>query len=473
MLNNFKYLISFIILFCSIFIGFCVFASANHLEIIYPHNNAIIRANSTFFIGNTNPKATLTINGQSAKVYANGAFVRVFNLNKGKNTIELKSVLNNDIKIKKITLTVPEAAKASTNKEPFKECYQTLIVTSDETPLRTTPYGDRLTPVKKGVIFNSIGTINNHYKIKLNENKYAYIIKNSSQIYDKEYIKEQKLNQIFFDEDSKYIIIKIPVKQAALTEINTNLSKISVRLMNTDLNFKNYIIKSPYIKIFNFAQDTFNITLSSTNLNGYDYYYKDNNFILKIRKPFSSGLRGKTIVIDPGHGGKECGSIGPTGVPEKDINLSISKYLQEALEKKGATVIMTRYKDEYVDLYERVKIAQIADADIIISIHNNALPDGGNPYITHGTTTYYYHAQAIKLATSVQNNLLKATGFNNLGIKHSSLVLTRPTLPIGILVEVGFMINPFEYEKLLMPSNQKAYAIGILNGLEEYFNLQN
>ena len=134
---------------------------------------------------------------------------------------------------------------------------------------------------------------------------------------------------------------------------------------------------------------------------------------------------------------------------------------------------MTRTADEYVDLYERVKIAQDVDADIIVSIHNNALPDGENPYITHGTTTYYYHPQATKLATCVQNNLLKATGFNNLGIKHGSLVLTRPTLPMGILVEVGFMINPYEYEKLLIPSNQKSYAVGISNGLEEYFNFSN
>ena len=130
---------------------------------------------------------------------------------------------------------------------------------------------------------------------------------------------------------------------------------------------------------------------------------------------------------------------------------------------------MTRNGDEYVELYERVKIAQINEADILISIHNNALPDGQNPYVVHGTSTYYYHPQAYKLAQCVQNRLLEKTKFQDHGIRKGSLALVRPTMPVSILVEVGFMINPFEYADLLVPENQKAYALGILNGLNDYF----
>ena len=194
-----------------------------------------------------------------------------------------------------------------------------------------------------------------------------------------------------------------------------------------------------------------------------------NTFILKIRKPFKQGLRDKVIVIDPGHGGKECGAMGPTEVPEKTINLEISKYLKQELEKSGATVIMTRSTDDYVDLYKRVDIAKKADADLLISVHNNSLPDGKNPYEEHGTTTYYYHAQAAKLANKVQQGMVNSTGFDDKGIKYGSFVLTRSTMPLSILVEVGFMINPFEYEKLLMPKYQKIYASGIANGIKEYF----
>jgi len=144
-------------------------------------------------------------------------------------------------------------------------------------------------------------------------------------------------------------------------------------------------------------------------------------------------------------------------------------HLKQKLEKNGATVVMTRDEDNYVDLYKRVDIAKKYDADILVSVHNNSLPDGKNPYEEHGTTTYYYHSQAENLANKVQQNLVKATQFDDKGIKHGSFVLTRPTMPVCILVEVGFMINPFEYEKLLMPKYQKIYALGIANGIKEYF----
>ena len=143
--------------------------------------------------------------------------------------------------------------------------------------------------------------------------------------------------------------------------------------------------------------------------------------------------------------------------------------MKQELEKSGATVIMTRSADDYVDLYKRVDIAKKADADLLISVHNNSLPDGKNPYEEHGTTTYYYHGQAAKLANMVQQGMVKSTGFDDKGIKYGSFVLTRPTTPLSILVEVGFMINPFEYEKLLMPEYQKIYATGIANGIKEYF----
>ena len=146
--------------------------------------------------------------------------------------------------------------------------------------------------------------------------------------------------------------------------------------------------------------------------------------------------------------------------------------IKNILEKKGAIVVLTREEDNFVGLYKRVEIANAHDADILISIHNNALPDGQNPYVIHGTSTYYYHEQALDLANIVQNELLKATGFINHGVKHGSLVLTRPSMPMSILVEVGFMINPFEYEQLLVPNNQKAYAMAICDGLRKYFDFE-
>ena len=473
MLNNLKHFFYIFIVLCVFVLGLNVYAVHNHLVIVYPRDGAVITANSTFFIGNTNPKATLTINNKPVKVYSNGAFVRVFDLKQGENLITLKSNFQNDLKEKNLRIFV-KPAQASGNNENINKFYplKKKLIVNEETPLRQTPYGNRLTPVKKGVIFEAIGVQNNHYKIELDKDKFAYILKSATHNYSKNYIKNQILDKIFFTEDAKNIIIKIPLKQFELVELEQKDNKLSVKINNAQLTFNDYIVKSPYIKNFEFNNNRFVVELLSNGFYGYDYFYEQGCLVLKIRKPFSKGLRGKIIAIDAGHGGKELGSVGPTQVPEKDINLAIALYLKNILEKKGAIVVLTREEDNFVGLYKRVEIANAHDADILISIHNNALPDGQNPYVIHGTSTYYYHEQALDLANIVQNELLKATGFINHGVKHGSLVLTRPSMPMSILVEVGFMINPFEYEQLLVPNNQKAYAMAICDGLRKYFDFE-
>ena len=467
-----KFFIILLVLFCTFTIGFYVLAYNNHLELIYPKNKAIIKADSTFFVGNTDPKATLTINNKPVKVYSNGSFVRVFDLKKGKNIIVLKSTLKDDIKIHKIELTVlNNSNKKKLNFSKFTPLDMSLVVTEEETALRTTPYGDRLTPTKKGVIFKTSGISNQHFKIELTPNRHGYINKNAAKLSVENKLENQILKTITFNETSKEIRVEIPFLQPAIVEINANSNILSVRADKTKMEFEKYTVKSPYIKNFNFREDTFTIELEGNHLNGYDYYYEKNNFVLRIKKPFKRGLQGKVIVIDPGHGGKEFGSIGPTGIAEKEINLKISKYLKELLVAQGAKVIMTRTEDQFVKLYDRIEIARKANADILVSIHNNALPDGQNPYIIHGTSTYYYQPQAFKLAKCIQNNLLKSTGFKDNGIRHGNFAITRTSMPVSVLVEIGFMINPFEYEKLLIPVNQKSYAEGIKNGIEEYFKL--
>ena len=307
MLNNTKHFILILFLIVYFVCSIVVYAAANKLVLVYPRNGATISADSTFFVGNTNPKATLTINGKPVKVYANGAFVRVYNLQKGKNLIVLRSVLNNEVKEKKIILNVPHPSKSrSVAPQPkLKPLDAVLQVIVDETPLRETPYGNRLTPVKKDVIFKTQGLLNKHYKVSLGNGKYAYIAQSSAKVSNIQKLAPQVLNSISFNEDAKNVIIKIPMDYPTITELSTEKNIIKVRLLNTKQEFQNYSIKSPYVKSFDFNNDNFSIEFLSNNFNGYDYFYEDNNFILKIRKPFKRGLRGKTIAIDAGHGGKE------------------------------------------------------------------------------------------------------------------------------------------------------------------------
>ena len=173
------------------------------------------------------------------------------------------------------------------------------------------------------------------------------------------------------------------------------------------------------------------------------------------------------ITVDPGHGGKENGAIGPTRIPEKDINLAISKKLKTVLEKEGAKVIMTREDDSDVDLYRRPDIADENNSLICLSIHSNSIVDK-DPYQKHGVSTYYYHPQAKELARQIKLQMIKDLKLKDDGHNRASFVLTRPTIPLSVLIETAYMPNPEEYILLNRADFQKKAAKSICEGLKNY-----
>ena len=153
---------------------------------------------------------------------------------------------------------------------------------------------------------------------------------------------------------------------------------------------------------------------------------------------------------------------------EKDVNLEISKILKEKLETNGANVIMTREDDSFVGLNDRVEIANRNNAQIFISIHNNALPDSAAHLKSTGSETYYFYPQSKELAKDVVEALAKETGFKNNGAKAQSFAVVRNTNCPAILVEVGYIINPEDNAKLIDKDYQNKIAEAILHGLENY-----
>ncbi len=181
-----------------------------------------------------------------------------------------------------------------------------------------------------------------------------------------------------------------------------------------------------------------------------------------------TGLAGKTIVVDPGHGGSDPGAIGPYGTFEKDVVLATSLFLGELLEEAGAKVVYTREADIYVSIFERPEIARRANADIFVSIHTNAYLER----IARGTETLYRHGdkEGERLAQIIQEELVKAISLLDRGIRQRDdlAVLNGSRVPAA-LVEIGF-INHVDEEVLLRSSGfQKAAAQGIFNGIERYF----
>lgn len=213
------------------------------------------------------------------------------------------------------------------------------------------------------------------------------------------------------------------------------------------------------------------INLSPKQQWGFHGEYEGTNLVLRIKGAphvIPGSLQGLKICVDPGHGGAETGAIGCSGIKESTINLAIAKRTQQLLRAAGAQVIMTRMGDEEVSLADRVKIAVDNHCDLLVSIHNNSLPDGRNPWQEHGTSSYYYHPQSLSLANALRQGVVNNLGFVDFHTRWQNLALCRPSQMPAALVEVGFLINPDEYAALLSPSGQQKAAAGIVSGVRTF-----
>lgn len=204
--------------------------------------------------------------------------------------------------------------------------------------------------------------------------------------------------------------------------------------------------------------------------------YEGTNLVVHARKPpdivaGGGSLRNLIICVDPGHGGKETGAFGCSGVRESQVNLAIAIKLKEQLEQAGAKVVMTRVTDDVdVSLQDRVDTAVAANANLLISVHNNSLPDGRDPWKERGTSTYYYQPQSLHFASNLKDRVVVSTGFPDFGCRWQNLALCRPSKMPACLVEVGFMIHPDEYAQLLQPAVQQRAAVGIVNGVKKFLS---
>jgi N-acetylmuramoyl-L-alanine amidase len=203
---------------------------------------------------------------------------------------------------------------------------------------------------------------------------------------------------------------------------------------------------------------------------GYRVRYDHGDMLLEIHRPpaLDGGhpMRGLLVVVDPGH--PPVGATGPTGLWEPVPNLGIALKLRDLLAEAGARVVMTRTSDSAVDLYPRTRLADSLGADLLISVHNNALPDGVNPFTNNGTSVFYNHPRSIPLARAVDAELVKALGVRDLGYARGDLALVRPTWMPAILTEGLFIMLPEQEAALRSDKGQALYARGVFRGIEAF-----
>ncbi|MCQ2710088.1 N-acetylmuramoyl-L-alanine amidase [Helicobacter pylori] len=234
---------------------------------------------------------------------------------------------------------------------------------------------------------------------------------------------------------------------------------------------------------------------------------KNDTFIKTKRK------KHKKIVLDAGHGGKDCGAMSANLVCEKDIVLEVVKFLHKELKKRGYSVLLTRDKDIYIDLVGRTELANKKGADLFISVHANSIPKRSTSN-AHGIETYFlstarserarkvaeqenkedvnlmdYFSKSLflnslntqrlivsnKLAIDVQYGMLQSVRKNypdvvDGGVREGPFWVLAGALMPSILIEIGYNSHAIESKRIQSKPYQKILAKGIADGIDSFFS---
>ncbi|KHL88080.1 N-acetylmuramoyl-L-alanine amidase family protein [Helicobacter pylori] len=234
---------------------------------------------------------------------------------------------------------------------------------------------------------------------------------------------------------------------------------------------------------------------------------KNDAFIKTKRK------KHKKIVLDAGHGGKDCGAMSANLVCEKDIVLEVVKFLHKELKKRGYNVLLTRDKDIYIDLVGRTELANKKGADLFISVHANSIPKHSTSN-AHGIETYFlstarserarkvaeqenkddvnlmdYFSKSLflnslntqrlivsnKLAIDVQYGMLQSVRKNypdvvDGGVREGPFWVLAGALMPSILIEIGYNSHAIESKRIQSKPYQKILAKGIADGIDSFFS---
>ncbi|WP_187935626.1 N-acetylmuramoyl-L-alanine amidase family protein [Helicobacter pylori] len=221
----------------------------------------------------------------------------------------------------------------------------------------------------------------------------------------------------------------------------------------------------------------------------------------------------KKIVLDAGHGGKDCGAMSANLVCEKDIVLEVVKFLHKELKKRGYSVLLTRDKDIYIDLVARTELANKKGADLFISVHANSIPKRSTSN-AHGIETYFlstarserarkvaeqenkddvnlmdYFSKSLflnslntqrlivsnKLAIDVQYGMLQSVRKNypdvvDGGVREGPFWVLAGALMPSILIEIGYNSHAIESKRIQSKPYQKILAKGIADGIDSFFS---
>lgn len=269
--------------------------------------------------------------------------------------------------------------------------------------------------------------------------------------------------------------IASPVRLPHQVEAVGRTLRVTVWGATSAVNFLQYGALDPLVRRAAWSQPADGVFVVDVELTqsvwGYTAFFDEAGaLVVRVRRPPLIDpvrpLAGLLIAVDPGH--PPGGATGPTRLTEAEANLAVALQLKPLLEGAGARVLMTRTDAAAVELGARPRMAADFDADVLLSLHNNAFPDGVNPFQNNGTSAYYFQPHSLDLAREVQRALLEELGQRDIGIGRADLALVRPTWLPSVLSETMFLMVPEQENALRDPGVQARIARAHLRALERF-----
>jgi N-acetylmuramoyl-L-alanine amidase len=343
--------------------------------------------------------------------------------------------------------------------------------------------GSKLGFLQPGVRVEIIGKISSQYRIRLSESMEAWLPEEFVKLMPPDTPQPRSLTGSIsaMGNESEDIVTlalseKLPYSSDQL--VNQNAIVVDVYGATSNTNWISHNPSATGIENITWKQvagDQFQMIIALCHRRhwGYDIDYVGNLLRVKIRRPPAinsrdSVLTGLTIAVDAGHGGDNKGSIGATGVLEKDITILIARALDSILVSRKAKVVLTRTEKEAPTMMYRIGKTISSGAQLLVSIHCNSASDVADPVFIQGTSAYYRYIGYKPFADIIYEKMY-SLGLKQFGVIGSfNFTMNSLTQMPNVLVETAFLSNPEDEMLLLDDGFRKKIAEQIAIGLEEY-----
>lgn len=372
-------------------------------------------------------------------------------------------------------------AFAQRNKSKKKSNKPYYVVTLDSLPFLNYGLGEdrlggaKMTFLDSNIILKVVDSVGEDYKVQLSQLHSAYIgkknVKRINPIPEMQHLTGSWSAQgdSLYDYVSVSLDQKLPYK--SVMQINPSRIVVDIFGATSNTNWITQLSSLREVKNVWYEQvedDVMRIFIELKHPQhwGYKIYYVGKSLTIRVKpQPERLQLKNLVIAIDAGHGGSNLGTDGvTTTLMEKDLTLMISKELVSQLEKKNVKVIQTREQDTTLSMYERITYLNQQNPDLLISIHLNS----SSKEAIQGVSTYYRYVAFRPLSQFILKSMLNLGlhEFGNVGSFNFSL--NGPTEFPNCLVEVAFLSNREDEQKVLDPLFRKQVAGRIIEGIENF-----